>query len=234
MVLCPVADPGDGPPVRRQRGARRLLSRPLVCARGATRTIRPATKRRCAPATNCSRADARSRWLARSRPDGEQGRRSSEVATVAPRSNASNHAAERFASAQSRSNAGRRDLGRTSGASRGRDAAAGVRARPAPQDRLAVNHRAKSMPLPISSTGEQKALLLGLVPRPRRHCPSAARAADPACSPKSPPISTPAAAPLCSPGSKLRPGVDDGPPKPSFDSIGKPRAFISKAGAVPL
>jgi DNA replication and repair protein RecF len=48
-------------------------------------------------------------------------------------------------------------------ASRGRDAAAGrATAGPHRQD-LAVAHRAKGMPAALSSTGEQKALLLGLV-----------------------------------------------------------------------
>jgi DNA replication and repair protein RecF len=48
-------------------------------------------------------------------------------------------------------------------ASRGRDAAAGrATVGPHRQD-LAVTHRAKAMPAALSSTGEQKALLLGLV-----------------------------------------------------------------------
>jgi len=55
------------------------------------------------------------------------------------------------------------DLASELRASRGRDAAAG-RATGGPQRQdLAVTHRAKAMPAAHSSTGEQKALLLGLV-----------------------------------------------------------------------
>ena len=55
------------------------------------------------------------------------------------------------------------DLGAALKASRGRDAAAGrATVGPHRQD-LAVTHRAKGMPAALSSTGEQKALLLGLV-----------------------------------------------------------------------
>lgn len=55
------------------------------------------------------------------------------------------------------------DLGQLLGASRSRDAAAGrATVGPHRQD-LAVAHRAKAMPAALASTGEQKALLLGLV-----------------------------------------------------------------------
>jgi DNA replication and repair protein RecF len=55
------------------------------------------------------------------------------------------------------------DLAAALKASRGRDAAAGrATIGPHRQD-LAVTHRAKAMPAALSSTGEQKALLLGLV-----------------------------------------------------------------------
>ena len=55
------------------------------------------------------------------------------------------------------------DLAAALKASRGRDAAAGrATVGPHRQD-LAVTHRAKAMPAALSSTGEQKALLLGLV-----------------------------------------------------------------------
>jgi DNA replication and repair protein RecF len=55
------------------------------------------------------------------------------------------------------------DLAAELRASRGRDAAAGrATVGPHRQD-LAVTHRAKAMPAALSSTGEQKALLLGLV-----------------------------------------------------------------------
>lgn len=58
---------------------------------------------------------------------------------------------------------GEGDLASELRASRGRDAAAGrATAGPHRQD-LAVTHRAKSMPAASCSTGEQKALLLGLV-----------------------------------------------------------------------
>ena len=55
------------------------------------------------------------------------------------------------------------DLARTLGANRGRDAAAGRTTEGPHRQDLAVMHRAKSLPAARSSTGEQKALLLGLV-----------------------------------------------------------------------
>ena len=55
------------------------------------------------------------------------------------------------------------DLGAELRASRGRDAAAGRRTVGPHRQDLIVTHRAKAMPAAQSSTGEQKALLLGLV-----------------------------------------------------------------------
>jgi DNA replication and repair protein RecF len=55
------------------------------------------------------------------------------------------------------------DLARTLGANRARDAAAGRAVEGPHRQDLAVLHRAKQIPAASSSTGEQKALLLGLV-----------------------------------------------------------------------
>jgi DNA replication and repair protein RecF len=55
------------------------------------------------------------------------------------------------------------DLARSLAANRGRDAAAGRATEGPHRQDLAVVHRAKAMPAARSSTGEQKALLLGLV-----------------------------------------------------------------------
>jgi len=55
------------------------------------------------------------------------------------------------------------DLGAALGANRSRDAAAGRATEGPHRHELAVLHRAKQMPAGQSSTGEQKALLLGLV-----------------------------------------------------------------------
>jgi DNA replication and repair protein RecF len=55
------------------------------------------------------------------------------------------------------------DLAALLGANRGRDAAAGRATEGPHRQDLAVHHRAKAMPAAQSSTGEQKALLLGLV-----------------------------------------------------------------------
>jgi DNA replication and repair protein RecF len=57
----------------------------------------------------------------------------------------------------------RRDLPHALAANRGRDAAAGRAIEGPHRQDLAVTHRAKRMPAAQSSTGEQKALLLGLV-----------------------------------------------------------------------
>jgi DNA replication and repair protein RecF len=57
----------------------------------------------------------------------------------------------------------RGDLAASLEASRGRDAAAGRATEGPHRQDLAVTHRAKQMPAAQSSTGEQKALLLGLV-----------------------------------------------------------------------
>jgi DNA replication and repair protein RecF len=57
----------------------------------------------------------------------------------------------------------RRDLGSALAGNRARDAAAGRAVEGPHRQDLAVTHRAKRMPAAQSSTGEQKALLLGLV-----------------------------------------------------------------------
>ena len=55
------------------------------------------------------------------------------------------------------------DLSQALRANRSRDAAAGRATEGPHRQDLAVQHRAKAMPAALSSTGEQKALLLGLV-----------------------------------------------------------------------
>ena len=67
---------------------------------------------------------------------------------------------------------------------------------------LAVLHRAKQMPAAQSSTGEQKALLLGLVLAHAELVTDAAASRRSCCSTRSPPTSTPSAARRCSRASK--------------------------------
>ena len=103
---------------------------------------------------------------------------------------------------RSRRSRSRRAFRAALAAGRERDRAAGRTLDGPHRADLLVRHRPKAMPAELCSTGEQKALLIGIVLRMRgsaARCPAACRSC---CSTRSPPISTPAAAPRCSRSSR--------------------------------
>jgi DNA replication and repair protein RecF len=136
------------------------------CSRSnrATRTIRRATTRRCGRATSCSRSRNAPIRVAGALEEAmaEHGARIAEARRARSRWRDGSRAPEdEFARARSRSKVGGGDLPRLLRANRSRDAAAADAPRAAsPGSRR--THRAKQMRRRIS-TGEQKALLLGLV-----------------------------------------------------------------------
>ena len=146
---------------------RRFLDRLVLALEPGHAHHAPATKRRCARATSCWRRQLGRRVarLARS-GDGRawHGDREARARTVAAlderlaRRPTTNSRARR-----SRSRAGTAATCRDARVNRSRDAAAGRTTEGPHRQDLAVTHRAKQMPAARSSTGEQKALLLGLV-----------------------------------------------------------------------
>lgn len=94
-------------------------------------------------------------------------------------------------------------------AGRGRDAAAGRALEGPHRADLAVRHLARDMDAAACSTGEQKALLIGLVLANARALAASAGAPRSCCWTRSPPIWTRAAGPRCSTNSTVwarRPG----------------------------
>ena len=189
------------------------------CSRSsrATRTIRRATKPRCAAATNCSPTSAgtptgsRRSELAMA----EHGRRSPMPEAHGPRARRAAGASARRSSSpapRSRSKAGPTAISPPrSRPPAHRDAAAGRATEGPHRHDLAVTHLAKQMPAARSSTGEQKALLLGLV---LAHAELVAErrgaAADPA--PRRGRRASRSGAPrgAVRPAGRARTGVDDG------------------------
>ena len=148
---------------------RRFLDRLVLALEPAHAHHAPATKQRCAPATSCSPTKLRpTRMADRARGgdgrarNGDLGARSRTVAALDER--LAGAPEDEFARAQiALEGWDGGDLAVTLTANRVRDAAAGRTTEGPHRQDLAVVHRAKQMPAAQSSTGEQKALLLGLV-----------------------------------------------------------------------
>ena len=207
-----LADPGDGPPVRRQRGRAAAVPRPAGAgARTRPRRASPrATRPRCANATGCwptppspirpgSMRSRRSWPRPARRWRGARARwsRGSTTALAATARAAVRPARARLCGADARPIPPRLRAALADG--RRRDRAAGRTLTGPHRDDLAVTLAAKDRPAAECSTGEQKAMLIAIV-LAHAALQRSRRARGCCCSTRSPRTSTRCAAPRCSSG----------------------------------